>query len=151
MLAAITAREIDPDDAYAYAADKRMFQKYVTDTSVLPKAELTATMPLHTPIGQIVLDLSQVTFMDLSGLRTLNAIERHVSTRGGSLRVAAVSHEVARLFELVGPRGALPHILAPPVLGGLHHAAAPAPGTLASASPSVQGAALELAGSAEGS
>jgi twitching motility protein PilT len=46
LLAAITAREIDPDDAYAYAADKRMFQKFVTDTSVLPKAELTATMQL---------------------------------------------------------------------------------------------------------
>jgi twitching motility protein PilT len=39
LLAAITAREIDPDDAYAYAADKRLFQKYVTDTSVLPKPE----------------------------------------------------------------------------------------------------------------
>jgi twitching motility protein PilT len=46
LLAAITAREIDPDDAYAYAADKRMFQKFVTDTSVLPKAEITAAMPL---------------------------------------------------------------------------------------------------------
>ena len=46
LLAAITAREVDPDDAYAYASDKRMFQKFVTDTSVLPKAELTAAIPL---------------------------------------------------------------------------------------------------------
>jgi len=46
LLAAINAREIDPDDAYAYAADKRMFQKFVTDTSVLPKVELTAATPL---------------------------------------------------------------------------------------------------------
>jgi twitching motility protein PilT len=46
LLAAINAREIDPDDAYAYAADKRLFQKFVTDTSVLPKAELTASMAL---------------------------------------------------------------------------------------------------------
>jgi twitching motility protein PilT len=46
LLAAITAREIDPDDAYAYASNKNLFQKYVTDTSVLPKAELTATMAL---------------------------------------------------------------------------------------------------------
>ena len=40
LLAAINAREIDPDDAYAYANDKRLFQKYVTDTSVLPKMEI---------------------------------------------------------------------------------------------------------------
>ena len=46
LLAAITAREIDPDDAYAYAADKRMFQKFVTDTSVLPKMEITGTTTL---------------------------------------------------------------------------------------------------------
>jgi twitching motility protein PilT len=46
LLTAITAREIDPDDAYAYATNKSLFQKFVTDTSVLPKAEFTATMPL---------------------------------------------------------------------------------------------------------
>jgi len=39
LLAAITAREVDPDDAYAYATDKRAFQKYVTDTSMLPKID----------------------------------------------------------------------------------------------------------------
>ena len=39
LLAAITAKEIDPDDAYAYATEKRLFQKYVTDTSLLPKLE----------------------------------------------------------------------------------------------------------------
>ena len=46
LLAAIGAREIDPDDAYTYASNKNLFQKFVTDTSVLPKAELTATMAL---------------------------------------------------------------------------------------------------------
>ncbi len=40
LLAAIAAREIDPDDAYSYANDKRLLQKYVTDTSVLPKMEI---------------------------------------------------------------------------------------------------------------
>ncbi len=45
LLAAISAREIDPDDAYAYATDKRAFQKYVTDTSMLPKID----MPLRRP------------------------------------------------------------------------------------------------------
>jgi twitching motility protein PilT len=44
LLAGIAAKEIDPDDAYAYASDKRLFQKYVTDTSVLPKLDMTSTM-----------------------------------------------------------------------------------------------------------
>jgi twitching motility protein PilT len=33
-------RELDPDDAVAYANEKRLFQKYVTDTSLLPKLDL---------------------------------------------------------------------------------------------------------------
>jgi twitching motility protein PilT len=45
LLTAIAAREIDPDDAYIYASDKNLFKKYVTDTSVLPKREITGTMP----------------------------------------------------------------------------------------------------------
>src|SRR5665213_3382774 len=39
---ALNAREIDPDDAYAYASDKRMFQKFVTDTSVVPRLDATS-------------------------------------------------------------------------------------------------------------
>ena len=45
LLAAINAREIDPDDAYNYAADKRAFQKFVTDTSVLPKSDAPPPAP----------------------------------------------------------------------------------------------------------
>jgi twitching motility protein PilT len=43
LIAAITAKEIDPDDAYAYATEKRLFQKFVTDTSLLPKLEVSAS------------------------------------------------------------------------------------------------------------
>jgi twitching motility protein PilT len=32
---ALNAREIDPDDAYAYATDKRMFHKFATDTGLM--------------------------------------------------------------------------------------------------------------------
>jgi twitching motility protein PilT len=45
LLAAIQAREIDPDDAYGYASEKRMFQKFVTDTSVLPKLDANNMPP----------------------------------------------------------------------------------------------------------
>ena len=33
LLAAIQAKEIDPEQAYGYATDKRQFQRYVTDVS----------------------------------------------------------------------------------------------------------------------
>jgi twitching motility protein PilT len=45
LLAAVTAREIDPDDAYGYATDKRALQKYVTDTNMLPKLDVTGQSP----------------------------------------------------------------------------------------------------------
>jgi twitching motility protein PilT len=43
LLAAISAKEIDPDDAYHYATEKRLFQKFVTDTSLLPKLDSAAS------------------------------------------------------------------------------------------------------------
>jgi twitching motility protein PilT len=43
LLSAIQAKEIDPDDAYVYGTEKRLFQKFVTDTSILPKLDLGAT------------------------------------------------------------------------------------------------------------
>jgi twitching motility protein PilT len=51
LLAAIAAREIDPDDAYGYASDKRQFQKFVTDTSVLPKVDMAASTPASAASG----------------------------------------------------------------------------------------------------
>jgi len=45
LLAAISARTVDPDDAYNYAADKRAFQKYVTDTTMLPKLDASGSAP----------------------------------------------------------------------------------------------------------
>jgi twitching motility protein PilT len=45
LLAAVTAREIDPDDAYGYATDKRGLQKHVTDTNMLPKLDVAGQTP----------------------------------------------------------------------------------------------------------
>jgi twitching motility protein PilT len=39
LLAAINARTIDPDDAYNYASEKHAFQRFVTDTTMLPKLD----------------------------------------------------------------------------------------------------------------
>lgn len=40
LLEAINRKQIDPDDAFRYASDKSVFQKFVTDTSLLPKFEV---------------------------------------------------------------------------------------------------------------
>ncbi|MDH4031548.1 MAG: PilT/PilU family type 4a pilus ATPase [Chromatiales bacterium] len=40
LLDAINAREIDPDDAYRFANEKKKFVTHVTDTSLLPKLEI---------------------------------------------------------------------------------------------------------------
>jgi twitching motility protein PilT len=39
LMRAITAKEVDPDDAYTYAYDKKLFSKYVVDRSLLPRFE----------------------------------------------------------------------------------------------------------------
>jgi twitching motility protein PilT len=42
LLAAINAKEVDPEHAYSYASDKRQFQRFVTDLSGVPTAEPAA-------------------------------------------------------------------------------------------------------------
>ena len=39
LLAAIDANEVDPDDAFRYANEKKRFQRFVTDSSILPVIE----------------------------------------------------------------------------------------------------------------
>jgi hypothetical protein len=36
LLDAIAKKLIDPDDAYRYATDRKKFERFVTDTTVLP-------------------------------------------------------------------------------------------------------------------
>ena len=55
LLAAIHAREVDPDRAYEYALDKKPFQRFITDTSVLPQStpqEQPAAAPPPSPPRQ---------------------------------------------------------------------------------------------------
>jgi len=40
LLAAVQAKEIDADDAYGYANDKRVLSRFVTDTEILSKLDL---------------------------------------------------------------------------------------------------------------
>ena len=42
LLAGLAAKELDADDAVAYASDKKLFARYVTEPSVLPKLDAAA-------------------------------------------------------------------------------------------------------------
>jgi twitching motility protein PilT len=43
LLAAVQAKQVDADHAYSFAVDKRVLQKHVTDTSLLPKPDAPPT------------------------------------------------------------------------------------------------------------
>ena len=45
LLAALTAKLVDPDDAYRYAVDRKKFERFVTDTTVLPSGTSTTPAP----------------------------------------------------------------------------------------------------------
>jgi anti-anti-sigma factor len=59
-------------------------------------AAVTAESPAH-----VVLELSQLQFIDSSGLNSLVVAAREMEGKGGSLVVAAPSTYVARVFDLV--------------------------------------------------
>jgi twitching motility protein PilT len=45
LLAAVVAKEIDPDHAYTFANDKKVLAKFVTDTGLMPKMDATVLTP----------------------------------------------------------------------------------------------------------
>jgi twitching motility protein PilT len=40
LLDLVTSKQIDPDQAYLYAEEKKHFERYVTDRSMLPGIDL---------------------------------------------------------------------------------------------------------------
>jgi twitching motility protein PilT len=42
LLEAIQRKEVDPDDAVRFASDKSLFQRFITDTTMLPRLEAGA-------------------------------------------------------------------------------------------------------------
>ena len=67
---------------------------------------LRRTMRERSP--RLLLDLSEVSFMDCAGLRAIVMIRRHAQLRGGSVRLIAVSAAVRRIVDLAGARDLFP-------------------------------------------
>jgi len=56
---------------------------------------------------RIVLDLSELTFMDSTGLRALLAADKLCAAKGQTFALSGATAPVQRLFELTGVSGAL--------------------------------------------
>ncbi len=50
----------------------------------------------------IVLDMSDVSFINSAGSRVLATVRTRLRVQGGDLRLAALSYKVLRVFQLVG-------------------------------------------------
>ena len=53
LLNAITAKLVDPDDAYRYAVDRKKFERFVTDTTVLPSGTSSTSAPASATTARI--------------------------------------------------------------------------------------------------
>jgi anti-anti-sigma factor len=56
----------------------------------------------HSAAPLVNVDLTDVTYMDSAGLRSLLTARAELEQRGGKLRVVSTSNIVSRLFEIAG-------------------------------------------------
>jgi anti-sigma B factor antagonist len=57
------------------------------------------------PVGDLVLDLTGITFLDSSGLGALLQVRSAVQSAGGELRISAVAPGPARVIAIAGLSG----------------------------------------------
>ncbi|HLH41701.1 MAG TPA: STAS domain-containing protein [Bryobacteraceae bacterium] len=78
--------------------------------AIVPVAELDASnsvefkrdiAPVLQAQSRVVLDLSQLRFVDSSGLGAMLSCLRQLSGKGGDLKLCSMSRQVRALFELV--------------------------------------------------
>lgn len=74
------------------------------ELSAATRAPLESLLDEHLPApgGDLVLDLTHVTFIDSAGLRLLTGCLRHVAATGGSMAIGGLKPEPATLLSLLG-------------------------------------------------
>jgi anti-anti-sigma factor len=77
-----------------------MFVRGEIDIVTVEQLERAGTRLLENADGRLVLDLSETTFMDLSGVRATERLSRLASDTGGSFVVIAVTPGVRRILAL---------------------------------------------------
>jgi anti-anti-sigma factor len=58
-------------------------------------------IPILLPNSKVVLDMSEVDFIDSSGLGVILSCYRHINAAGGDMRLCCLNEQVRTLFELV--------------------------------------------------
>jgi len=79
----------------------RLFVRGELDLATVPVLE-DALAPVERWSGRVVVDLSDLSFMDASGLRALGCAGRRASEKGRRFAVTRCRPMVRRLFELTG-------------------------------------------------
>ena len=77
-----------------------MFVRGEIDIVTVEQLERAGTRLLENADGRLVLDLSETTFMDLSGVRATERLSRLASDTGGRFVVIAVTPGVRRMLAL---------------------------------------------------
>lgn len=74
------------------------------ELSAATRATLESLLDEHLPApgGDLVLDLTHVTFIDGAGLRMLTGCLRHVASTGGRMAIGGLRPEPATILSLLG-------------------------------------------------
>ena len=97
----LTVREVAGDGRH------RLVLSGELDIASAPILESTIASLCANGTSAIVLDLSELTFMDSTGLRAVLSADKLCSGKGHAFTLTGASGPVRRLFELTGVSGAL--------------------------------------------
>jgi anti-sigma B factor antagonist len=67
-----------------------------------PELEATVNRLLGSDVTSLIVDLTDVTFIDSSGIRVLVSATNRLRATGGSLEIVCTDPNVLRIFEIVG-------------------------------------------------
>lgn len=72
------------------------------DAATAPSVDAAVDAAAMTPGTEVTLDLSGISFLDSSGLRSLLQLRERTTRAGATICITAASSVVTRLFELTG-------------------------------------------------
>lgn len=78
------------------------------DIATAPRLESELTRAVSAGATHVVVDLSQVGFVDSTGLRMFLALNERAAAEGWTLTLTALSESVRAVLEITGSSGALP-------------------------------------------